>query len=102
MSMDLHPDPTVREWLEAARRGELARLIEGLDRGISIDTTGVCDTTALMLAVLAGQADAVRLLIDRGADLHAVGRDGLTPLAWAIREGRDEVAAIFRTAGTAE
>ena len=25
------------------------------------------------------------MLIDRGANLHDVGRDGLTPLAWAIR-----------------
>ncbi|MHB1559320.1 MAG: hypothetical protein ACYC61_17860 [Isosphaeraceae bacterium] len=43
--------------------------------------------------------DVVQLSIDRGADLHAVGSDGLTPLAWAIREGRDEVAGMLRNAG---
>ncbi len=102
MHIHLHSDPIIREWLEAAERGDLARLTERLDRGIDINTTSKGGTTALMLAAYAGHVEAVRWLLDRGADLHAVGRDGLTPLAWAIREGRDEVAAILRAAGATE
>ncbi len=102
MHIHLHSDPTIREWLEAAERGDLARLIEGLDRGISVDTTSEGGRTALMLAAYEGHADAARFLIDRGADVHAIGRDGRTPLAWAIAEGRDEVAAILRAAGATE
>jgi uncharacterized protein len=46
-----------------------------------------------------GHIQLVHLLIDRGADLHAVGKDGLTPLAWAIREGQGEVIRILKAAG---
>jgi ankyrin repeat protein len=47
----------------------------------------------------AGRGDTARLLIDLGADLHAVGHDGLTPLRWAVREGRTETAELLRDAG---
>lgn len=47
-----------------------------------------------------GHLDIVRLLVERGADLHQVGRDGQTALAWAIREGHDEVADYLRQVGT--
>lgn len=38
-------------------------------------------------------------LIERGADLHDVGMDGWTPLAWAVSSGQDEAASGLRLAG---
>ena len=42
----------------------------------------------------------VGFLIGRGFDLHAVDRwYEKTPLAWAVEQGRDDVADILRRAG---
>jgi ankyrin repeat protein len=39
------------------------------------------------------------LLIQRGADVNATDADGRTPLAVAVKEGRDEVAEVLRRHG---
>ena len=56
------------------------------------------DRTLLAEGARYGQVNVARLLIDRGADVHTVGRDGLTPLEWAAREGHDEVARVLKLA----
>ncbi|WP_435017420.1 ankyrin repeat domain-containing protein [Tundrisphaera sp. TA3] len=57
------------------------------------------ERTLLSHAAKYGQVEAARLLIDRGMDLHTAGRDGLSPLAWAIRAGHGAVADLLREAG---
>ncbi|MDG3004835.1 ankyrin repeat domain-containing protein [Paludisphaera mucosa] len=93
--------------LEGRRAVYDVLLSQGARRG-PIDTLVVEDMSLfdqydghslLAEAARCGRVDVVKTLIDRGADFHAVGRDGLTPLEWAVREGRDEVADVLRRAG---
>jgi ankyrin repeat protein len=57
-----------------------------LDAGMHVDTRGWSRFTPLDQAAMNGRTGTVRLLIDRGADLHdgAFGPDGPTPLDCAI------------------
>ena len=42
-----------------------------------------------------GHLDAVRLLLEHGADPDQVGKDGLTPSAWAVKGGHPSIAAFL-------
>jgi hypothetical protein len=57
-----------------------------LDSGMPVDTRGWSNFTPLDQAAMHGRAGTVRLLIDRGADLHdcAFDEDGPTPLDCAL------------------
>ena len=93
--------------MQAASRGNEAAVALLLDRGASplIDRktssilVGIDDHSLLAEAARHGHSAVICLLIGRGADLHAVGEDGLTPLAWALREDQAAAAALLREAG---
>jgi hypothetical protein len=73
--------------------GDIARLTEVLDRSPGLVHAYNGDGwTALRIAAHAGQADAVRVLLDRGADVGAHSRNGLanTPLHSAIAGWRGD------------
>lgn len=57
-------------------------------------------STALHLAVLRGDRDAAWLLINRGADVMAKNRDGLTPIDIATSQGQDEIVLLLRARRT--
>jgi ankyrin repeat protein len=59
--------------------------------------------TPLHLAAFFGHLDAARLLLDEGADVHAVSRNSLanTPLHAATAGKHDEVALVLLSAGAA-
>jgi ankyrin repeat protein len=75
-----------RAAIRAAETGNIAALGLTLDLGSPVDrVTGDDGATALHTAAYAGSAPAVRLLLDRGADIE--GRDAnwnSTPLDWAL------------------
>ena len=58
--------------------------------------------TALFFAAWAGEADAVRLLIDGGADVNIRDTAGETALSMAVKEGHKEVATMLRQHGAKE
>jgi ankyrin repeat protein len=53
------------------------------------------DMTPLMFAAREGHVDAARLLVDAGADVHAVDRNGITPLFMAIGSNRLPAARLL-------
>jgi ankyrin repeat protein len=57
-----------------------------LDSGVPVDTRGWSSFTPLDQAAMHGRTGTVRLLIERGADLHdcAFDEDGPTPLDCAV------------------
>jgi hypothetical protein len=60
--------------------------------------------TALLEAVILGDGsktyqDIVRLLLDGKADPNIADREGVTPLAHAVRRGYREIVAMLRAAG---
>ncbi|MGH7506981.1 MAG: ankyrin repeat domain-containing protein [Longimicrobiales bacterium] len=72
-----------------------------LEHGADPDV--VCGTgreTALHVAIRRGRSpEIVRLLLDRGADVHARRGDGRTPWRLARRGGNDELVAVLENAG---
>ena len=85
-------------WYAVIGRGgvEAAELL--LAAGVPVDqeSTG---TTTLHWAAQAGQLDLIAWLVERGADIDAVGykfeRDGQTPLQSARERGRDDAARLL-------
>ena len=64
-----------------------AEVVRGLlDDGMAVDTRGWSNFTPLDQAAMHGRTETVRLLIERGADLHdkAFDADGPTPLDCAL------------------
>src|SRR6266545_1512562 len=66
-----------------------------LDAGMPVDTRGWSNFTPLDQAAMHGRMQTVRLLIERGADLHdcAFDEDGPTPLdcaVWGLQNNRAE------------
>ncbi|PKK41165.1 hypothetical protein CI102_15045, partial [Trichoderma harzianum] len=59
----------------------------------SADMDG-CDSTALNLAAMNGHEEISWVLIESGADMESKDRSGLTPLSWAISNGRDPVVRL--------
>ena len=65
----------------AARHGDRAGIERALAAGAKVgDASPVDGKTALFRAAVLGHADAVRLLLERGADPQARGNDGHTAL----------------------
>jgi ankyrin repeat protein len=82
----------------AVHRGNVAIVRLLLNHG-AVDCEDLDDHSLLAEAARHGHVDVVRLLIERGADLHAIGTDGRTPLAWAIEMGQTAAVDCLRQAG---
>ena len=61
-------------------------------RGIQLDERNAHDESPLMLAVIQGEVEIARLLIDKGAD---VNKTGWTPLHYAASSGHIELIHIL-------
>jgi ankyrin repeat protein len=80
-----------------AGRLDLVKLL--LQNKIALNAQDKWGQSALMIA--AGRRDvfAVKLLIEAGASLNLVARNGLTALGYALDNQAKEVAAILKRAG---
>ncbi|MGE5193222.1 MAG: ankyrin repeat domain-containing protein [Deltaproteobacteria bacterium] len=76
-------DPRASALFAAIRAGD-HRTTAGLPDDKSLaKATDKHGSTPLMYAALYSDADMLRLLIDRGADVNVVNKDGITALMWA-------------------
>lgn len=55
-----------------------------------------------MLAAYHGNADTVRVLIEKGADVDAINDRGQSPIAGAVFKGYDEVVRLLVNEGKAD
>ena len=96
---DHGPDTPLKQ---AAARNDVAALRQLLDAGHKADERG--DTwTALIWAARTGAVDAVRVLLDAGADINLPGSSGdnwdATPLQHAILERQPAVVRVLLDRG---
>jgi ankyrin repeat protein len=88
--------------LSAVRRGdveEVARLLDAKPHLVEARNHRTYDQTPLIMAVVRGHVDLVRLLLERGADVNDVGGYGRTALHRAAEEGHEEVVSILLDCG---
>ena len=85
--------PQEVEMLEAAGKGNTARVRELLDSGVNANMRGPDRNTPLMEAAYGGHAETVKLLLDRGADPSVKKRDGAT--AWTLTSN-SQVLDVFK------
>jgi hypothetical protein len=82
----------------AAAWGEPHLLAEAFRAGLDVNAANFSAHTALTYAVVHQQPEAVKQLLDRGADPDR-GARGATPLAWAARRGHVQIARMLLDAG---
>jgi ankyrin repeat protein len=85
--------PQEAEMLEAAGKGNTARVQELLERGVNVNMRGADGNTPIMEATYGGHLDVIKLLLDHGADLSAKKRDGATA---PTLTGNKDVLALFK------
>lgn len=99
-------EPTVDIWT-AAEEGDIDAIRQHVISGTDINETYIwfgnpCSGgTPLHVAVLAGQMEAAKLLLEQGANINAKADDehGGTPLHWAAATGRKDLATLLIDAG---
>ncbi|MHC4943207.1 MAG: ankyrin repeat domain-containing protein [Planctomycetota bacterium] len=81
---------------DAARDGDAARINSILEKDPKLlNLRNERDATALHFACDGGHVGIVEMLIEKGADLHALDVDGDTPLHWAAYAGFPDAAALL-------
>ena len=85
---------------DMAWEGDVRKAVLLLDHGADIDVVDdEFRSTPLGIAARWGRREVVRLLLDRGADPNRAGASWATPLAWAVKKGHSDIAAVLRSAG---
>ena len=96
-SQDL--DSLQTDFLEAAHEGDIQRVSENLEKGVSIEVRDNQGRTALLIATHENHIELARYLIDRGADVNARDNINDTPYLFAGAEGRLEILRMTVNAG---
>jgi hypothetical protein len=73
-----------------------------LERGANVNAAANNGMTALMMASLGGQAEAVETLLAKGADPRLKSTDGRTAFSIATKAGADRIVRMLRDAGASE
>ena len=84
---------------DAIEKGDIKLVKEALEKEDVNKVTDEYARKALMVASLKGDPEIVQLLLDAGADVHAVNSNGETALKLASREEHTEVINLLKKAG---
>lgn len=93
--------PTPEEELfVAVQNNDLARVEQLLNNGVDVNSRNSYDSTPLMMAAFSDDRLSVaRLLIDRGADVNAISREGGTALTHACDFGAYNIVELLISSG---
>lgn len=84
---------------DLARAGAAGELAGYLDAGLPVNLTNDKGDTLLMLAAYHAHPDAVRVLLERGADTERVNDRGQTPLGAAVFRRSTGTVTLLLEAG---
>lgn len=84
---------------EAAKSGDLVLLRQALAETTNLSEADEAGDPALILASLAGHADAVELILEKGADIEVRNKGGLTALHAAAYAGKLDVVRLLVAKG---
>jgi uncharacterized protein len=88
-----------REFLASAEAGYTERLLQLLPV-VNINTRDEFGRTALTLAAISGDSEAVTQLIEANADLEIADKGGMTALMWAAATGHEKITKLLVDAQT--
>jgi ankyrin repeat protein len=71
-------------------------------RLVSVNQKNIFGDTPLHVAVIWGDINAIRILIDFGADINCQGEHGYTPLHEAVEQGRVDVIEFLLNNGASD
>lgn len=100
--MFMHPTIThakENDMIEGARFGAVGVMERGYIEGLSVNTRTRNGDPVIIIAAEAGQLDAVRYLIYRGARIEERGAKGRTALSVAATRGDVDIIAALLKAG---
>ncbi|XP_049936452.1 potassium channel AKT1-like isoform X2 [Nymphaea colorata] len=83
----------------AAERSSIQMLKDIVHYGGDVTIARSNGTTALHVAVCEGNVDAVKFLVDHGADIKKPDQQGWTPVALAEQQCHEEIKAVFSSMG---
>ena len=85
----------MRNFMEAARDGDVEKLSSALERGVDVNLTGFEGETAAWYAAYYNQPAALKFLLRAGADPGLRDDQGGTPLIWAIRRNAPDCVKVL-------
>jgi thiol-disulfide isomerase/thioredoxin len=91
---------TEKEFLEAAKQGNLKRIKLAIKQKINVETTSKDGYTALIYAAAKGHTKVVKYLLKKNANAKAEDRDGETAIDYAVKKGHQSVLALLITEKT--
>ncbi|KAK9540322.1 hypothetical protein VZT92_002783 [Zoarces viviparus] len=87
-------------FLDYVRHGELERIGLFIRAGrVNLDTIYHSGMSAIHEAVLSGNLECVKLLVNHGADVHQRDEEGWTPLHMACSDGFPHIASYLLKLG---
>lgn len=89
----------LRSMFDQARDGDAAGLAEAVDAGVPVNLTNGAGDSLLILAAYHCREDAVRALLERGADTGRVNDRGQTALGAAVFRRSRPVVEMLLAAG---
>ena len=82
-----------------ARRGDLSKVQQLLDRGIQPSPQSILDSIPLLAAAEGGQTEIIRLLLEQGASVLEHNRYQRQHCTWASKGGHSKAAAELLVSG---
>ena len=84
-----------KNFIEAAKTGQLKKVENFIEAGMSVDVKNDDGKTALMEATSNNQKEVIKLLISKGANINEKDKNGKTSILMACENGNSEIIKLL-------